>query len=610
MNGDRAHLKDSFEDPFFFVFGETPNNAFLKTRGKEGLLTILEGEPGAGKTLFSLKLANHLTARGKNVVFIPLEQKVGVLEGSIEHFSREFDDDWTEKRCPTEVIESWIHPGEQQAPVSWKMESGGHVFLCQKPDGVEKMDAKALLKYVSVVVQAIDQQLTRQGRDRVEFVIVDNLNVLIPPDKKIIIEAVKERGTDEGKGDTGSQERTKPERNGSRPSEPISPDTDDEDTAHATLPTDNSTGTGSSTKAKGEKAVDEEAPIRGIPFKNMGLGEEDQKEHDNEENRSFDSSSKFVCSVPTVDKAFPLSRSDFQTIRNHINHNCRSVLLIIEGVATDYEAQFLEHHADTVMRLTNDKKGVKLLDVVKCRNYLPPPGGHVVTFRDNSIHVVPSMKAVVARIHEKVRLHKLHSEKCDWRKLGIEAPQRPPAEEVQNTRDQHPECRQVAEGCRPNKDGRGIECWKHHYGQIVREGDLVCIEGRRDVGKSDLMTIMIDAITDGNGEILRPGNICYGAPSSCKLAADRDPAKHLSEISSYEDPLWTVNEIFFEIARRLYIASQTTGLIGIDNLSNMVGAFTSPVCGIFPRNALFPPGKLVTSVLFLYTSMSVEWRSR
>jgi len=158
-------MKNSFPDAFEYIF---PNFAsFFLRNDDEGMVSIVEGDPGVGKTLLALEIVQRLVQDRQTkskILFLPLEQDVSSLRHLVEDFAPKnfLDDKCVFKKSSTQ----WPHN------------------LGEKSDGCALFwKPNQEFENAANMVLAIEKELVTVSSKLpgdCELLVVDNANVFVP----------------------------------------------------------------------------------------------------------------------------------------------------------------------------------------------------------------------------------------------------------------------------------------------------------------------------------------------------------------------------------------------------------------------------------------------
>jgi hypothetical protein len=421
---------------------DPPDRFFLRP-SRLGLLSLIEGLPGTGKTILALKIAKRVVDAGRTVLFIPLEQTIESVGILLEQFSPEFGTFFEKSAF---VVDGPLHKERERKrlqPEVPKQGHGGVAFFCERPANLHGLTASGLIMYIEDKMLALGREFNR----KIDLVLVDNANVVptrIQEPKGAVAKPIEEGGEREG---------------------PVS-----------------------------------DHPSGGIEI--------DETE-------------------PIFERRFPFTRAHLHMIREHTRIHRTSVLMIIEGIPSEYEAEFVEYHADIIVRMLPCKE-YSTFRVLKSRNRPTPPGEHVLVLSGGRVDVFPSPEVVTQCVATLIEHGALNSLPCDWARI---------------------------------EDGGEDRCarikgWNATFPDILRSGDLVCVSGPASSGKSKLLRAMVLAVAGRHGRF---------------VAFAQKQVDQFTKVLN--DPGWHRNRVFMEVARVACEVAANGGVLGLDGLTRLAAGF-------------------------------------
>jgi hypothetical protein len=127
-----------FKNPLGFLFGDT--KTFFLRAYDEGHLCILEGTPGAGKTLFALKLAYEIAKEEGLALLLPFEQSLLSLKRQVKNFRKEFHHDAEEDPGPKVPPFIWVEDPDGTTSIKVpKKGAGGALIIHAVPSDLRKV---------------------------------------------------------------------------------------------------------------------------------------------------------------------------------------------------------------------------------------------------------------------------------------------------------------------------------------------------------------------------------------------------------------------------------------------------------------------------------------
>lgn len=165
-------MKD-MEETFQYVFPPAVEHFFANPH-IDGMMSVIEGEPGVGKTLLALRIAQFFSEADKrtlkchsNVFFIAIEQDLKSIKQTLKSFSRDFGE-YAHKRCfYREAKGVWQDPGKPE-------ETENLTIFFQPYEHFTEPE-----KLVDWIAKELPEIKDECGCD-CGLIIVDNANVFVP----------------------------------------------------------------------------------------------------------------------------------------------------------------------------------------------------------------------------------------------------------------------------------------------------------------------------------------------------------------------------------------------------------------------------------------------